>query len=871
MGNRFGLPGISSKLPADVRQFLERVGEFVRTGDFASRRDLVDLGLAQYDLNGNLTLPDFLDPTGDPLDLTPPPAPTGLTASGAMTTIILTWDNPSTFYDNFAYTEVWRSATNDLGTAVLQGTTQAAVYSDAVGTAAAFFYWIRFVSLADVTGPYNGTEGTPGATAQDPGYLLEQLVGQITATQLHATLGERITAIAAVEAEIDTINATLADIEATPEYDPLVEYLLDQLVKYNGALYQAKGTTTGNLPTNTTFWTKVGDYASLGDAVAAHALQLTDHNTRITNNTNGLTAETTARQTLATQVRGNYTGTDVMGVSSGLLFSERTLRSTADATEVTARQALSAKLTGLNDPSGSTLAALTSGLIYDERTIRASTDEAIALDVTNLSTTVGNHTTSISTQQTSINGLSAQYTVKIDNNGYVSGFGLASNPVNDVPFSDFIIRADRFSVASPTGPGIDPIIPFVVTTTPTTIGGEPVPVGVFMDAAFIQNGTITNAKIGDAAIDNAKISNLDAAKITAGNITADRMQANIVAALTGKFERLSAITSLLGTVTIDPAGWIRTNGVTEYGVGIGFFLGYEEGAYKFRVGTPTLHMAWDGVKAVIGNPTAGRLEATNTGITVYDNNGVITLSSGGNLDWAKIIGSNKPANNATVGATIGSNLIKASGGTALATDFVAAWNKITTANIGNYMNSAVITNAYIADATILTAKIGNAQITNAKIDLLSANRLIVGTANIGDATITNAKIDRASVNKLSVGTLDIQGNAVTIPIGASGGWFATTAAANFENSPVLIVASGQAIANGGESAAVSIRLRRGTTTGTILQTVVGGLSNSGVGASACTTLAYNPGAGSHQFTVEVFSNGAIVGQVCNISVIGLKR
>ena len=48
--------------------------------------------------------------------------------------------------------------------------------------------------------------------------------------------------------------------------------------------------------------------------------------------------------------------------------------------------------------------------------------------------------------------LYAQYTVKIDNNGYVSGFGLASDPVNGVPYSDFMVRADRFSISSPEYP-----------------------------------------------------------------------------------------------------------------------------------------------------------------------------------------------------------------------------------------------------------------------------------------------------------------------------------------------------------------------------------------------------------------------------------
>ena len=55
-------------------------------------------------------------------------------------------------------------------------------------------------------------------------------------------------------------------------------------------------------------------------------------------------------------------------------------------------------------------------------------------------------------QKLTTDGLRLQYTVKIDNEGYVSGFGLASEPVNGVPYSDFMVRADRFSISNPTIP-----------------------------------------------------------------------------------------------------------------------------------------------------------------------------------------------------------------------------------------------------------------------------------------------------------------------------------------------------------------------------------------------------------------------------------
>jgi hypothetical protein len=116
------------------------------------------------------------------------------------------------------------------------------------------------------------------------------------------------------------------------------------------------------------------------------------------------------------------------------------------------------------------------------------------------------------------NNLKNQWSVKIDNYGYVSGFGLSSvAPVIGagdhaglsfpfVPYSTFAIRADEFYIASPAGPGVPPALPFVVRTTPgTDVDGVYYPVGVYMKAAFIAEATITTAKIADAAIDSAKI------------------------------------------------------------------------------------------------------------------------------------------------------------------------------------------------------------------------------------------------------------------------------------------------------------------------------------------------------------------------------
>jgi hypothetical protein len=106
--------------------------------------------------------------------------------------------------------------------------------------------------------------------------------------------------------------------------------------------------------------------------------------------------------------------------------------------------------------------------------------------------------------------LSAEYTVKLETGGWVSGFGLISdtNLNSGATSSAFIIRADKFAIGSPSFGGASTAkVPFKVYTTPTVApdGKTTIPVGVYMDTAFIGDGTIGTAKIGQAQIDTLRL------------------------------------------------------------------------------------------------------------------------------------------------------------------------------------------------------------------------------------------------------------------------------------------------------------------------------------------------------------------------------
>ena len=177
-------------------------------------------------------------------------------------------------------------------------------------------------------------------------------------------------------------------------------------------------------------------------------------------------------------------------------------------------------------------------------------------------------------QSTDIGTLESRYTVKIDADGHVAGFGLASaTNAADGNTSQFFINADRFAIVPeqvssataswaastsyafgaqvvysgnlyvcqsshtsnssrvPGTSGGDPywvrgdLSPFVVQRTATTDpDGTVIPPGVYMNAAAIKTASITSAMIGSVNADRIDTGVLDVANlITANAIDASKL------------------------------------------------------------------------------------------------------------------------------------------------------------------------------------------------------------------------------------------------------------------------------------------------------------------------------------------------------------
>lgn len=137
--------------------------------------------------------------------------------------------------------------------------------------------------------------------------------------------------------------------------------------------------------------------------------------------------------------------------------------------------------------TGSGLASIKSSVANLERTL-TTTNQSLAERINTVQTTLNGQTASIQQHAQTLNGLSAQWTLKVQSGGIVSGIGLASN--NGV--SDFAVIADKFYVASPQG---DKKPMFSVITRPTSINGTTVPAVVSLNGDLIGSGTISGDKI----------------------------------------------------------------------------------------------------------------------------------------------------------------------------------------------------------------------------------------------------------------------------------------------------------------------------------------------------------------------------------------
>ena len=520
------LKNIPPKIDRELRDTLESMREaqeirLGRRGDPLDRavtlRELVESGLAKrlnerpFDPNG---LIDFIPNDDQKGDLAIPPAPTGLEASGAFTEIIVTW-NPAQ-YSNHAFTEVWRSRDDEVGTATLITTTASFIITDPVGYDQTYFYWVRFVSTSNVRGPFNQTNGTKADTIENIGAVMQQLsesLSNLPGFNLITT-----TAAAANVIKSSSAPSTRADGSSIGAFDIWFDTDDGQIYTRNAsnnAWVAGRDATLVNLFGSTSFTgstltaamaTAQSDIATVTSAQNATASSVTS----LTSTVNGNTSSINTLNTTTASHTGDLNAMFVLQV----------------ATESNNSKSVAGMVIGSNASDGSGAQSF----------VQFQADKFAIW-----------------------NGTNANVAPFIVSGGsvFIDSARIQDGAITNARIANATIQSAKIANAA-------------ITTA--KIGDAQI------TTAKIATANITTALIGDAQITNAKINDLSADKINAGTISADRIGANTITAAKINTTDLTLPTNG-GEKTGTTLGYWHENDlnyrhVAEIGSGAGFYTGY---------------------------------------------------------------------------------------------------------------------------------------------------------------------------------------------------------------------------------------------------------------------------------------------------------
>jgi len=372
-----------------------------------------------------------------------PPAVSSLTTTSELFGISIKWGFPPGAEDT-QRTELWYGPANDLGAATKLADLaypQADYRMQSLLAGAQFFFWARLVDRTGNVGPFYPVEnGVMGQTSSDAGPILGMLAGKISKTELGQDL----------ISELDGLQDQIDDLDALGGYVPTQVYLKGQMVVEADRIYQARvEVPANNPPPNATYWLDVGQSVETANGLAQ----------QVTTNTADISK--------------------LDGVVTAQVSTTNALRASA------------------RDDSGSGAKAdalkgwASTAAIVQESKVRATAIEAEATKTTQLQATVGQNTSAIQETSSALANTNGQlqtlWSVKMETTAggqkYAASFGLGLQVDPSGVSSQFVVRADTFMLLN-LASGV-PVSPFAVT------GGQ-----TFINAAFIQDGTITNAKIG---------------------------------------------------------------------------------------------------------------------------------------------------------------------------------------------------------------------------------------------------------------------------------------------------------------------------------------------------------------------------------------
>lgn len=473
-------------------------------------RDLYEFGLLGVDQNGQVLFGGGANPNAngnilivgggggggeaEPVDLSAPPAPTNLVVTAGLTSIFLEWDDPPSSYRNYAFTEIFRNTTDNLGSAVKVAQSVPSLYSDPVGfTGVTYFYWIRFVSKAEVAGDYNSVSGKQAKTGTIGSLDLSDQI--ITANKL---------ASGAIQS-FDVFGGSIQPIQTVATLPSPTNYMGATTVfnQADGKLYRyVNGVFTSAVPT-----------FDLSGLIAG--TQITD--AAITSAKLGDSAVTTAK------IADNSISTIKIGtaaITSTRIADNAITTPKIAANAVTANQIAANTITGDRIAAGTIAAAnIASGTITADRIATGTITAASGVIANAAITNALIDNAAITTAKIAD---AAIVTAKIGT-GQITTALIGDAQITNAKIADLQVTNAKIADAT-------------------------------ILAAKIGDAQITTAKIANASITNAKINDLDASKINAGVISADRIGANSITATKLSVSSLSSITATIGTLRTATTG-----------------------------------------------------------------------------------------------------------------------------------------------------------------------------------------------------------------------------------------------------------------------------------------------------------------------------
>lgn len=381
------------------------------------------------------------------------------------------------------------------------------------------FYRARIVDKLGNTSDW--TDWVSGTTSANADKVLDILSGQISQSHLDQSLRTPIGKIGTIESNISKINVDLpelnqsiADAQSTlntavasidTEKKRLSSAIVDinTLKQSNNAKTQEIANLTQTVNGHTSQVRELG--VTTGDLSQKYSqLKTTSDtaNSEITAIKQTQSGQATSVERIRSELVGKASSADLQNIRQTLANADSSLSqriNTLQSDYNGNKAGVAVQLKTLSDKDNATASqisrlnsqiankASSADLQSVQRTL-TSKERSLSQRINTVQTTLNGQTASIQQHAQSLNGLLAQWTLKVQSGGVVSGIGLASN--NGV--SDFAVIADKFYVASPQG---DKKPMFTVTTRPTTLNGTTVPAVVSLNGDLIGNGTISGDKI----------------------------------------------------------------------------------------------------------------------------------------------------------------------------------------------------------------------------------------------------------------------------------------------------------------------------------------------------------------------------------------